>query len=111
MRSNLGEFEEIVLLTTGVLFDEAFGLAIKEDIEARLERKVSIGALHSALRRLEKKGFLNSRLGEATNERGGKRKRYFTVSTAGKQALEDARDSREKLWDAIPKAAFNLAIG
>ena len=65
----LGEFEEIVLLTVGVLYDEAYGVAIKDEIEKRLERKVSVGALQSALRRMEKKGFLDSREGDPTEQR------------------------------------------
>ena len=72
----LGEFEEVVLLTVGVLFDEAYGVAIKDEIEQRLERKVSVGAMQSALRRLEKKGYLDSRQGESDPTRGGKPKRF-----------------------------------
>ncbi|MEM6844478.1 MAG: helix-turn-helix transcriptional regulator [Bacteroidota bacterium] len=104
----LGEFEEIVLLTVAVLFDEAYGVAIKREIEQRLERSVSVGALQSALRRMEDKGFLKSRLGEATQVRGGKRKRYFTVTPYGKQVLTEVRDARSQLWQAIPKVAFEF---
>ena len=63
----LGEFEEIVLLTVGVLYDEAYGVAIKDELEKRLERRISVGALQSALRRMEKKGYLTSRHGETSN--------------------------------------------
>ncbi|MEQ9441573.1 MAG: helix-turn-helix transcriptional regulator [Cyclobacteriaceae bacterium] len=104
----LGEFEEIVLLTVAVLFDEAYGVSIKQEIEERLERSVSVGALQSALRRMEDKGFLKSRLGEATQVRGGKRKRYFTVTPYGKQALTEVKDARLRLWQAIPKIAFDF---
>ena len=107
-RNHLGEFEEIVLLTVAVLYDEAYGVAIKQEIEKRLDRSVSVGALQSALRRMEDKGFLQSRLGEATQVRGGKRKRYFTVTPYGKQVLVDARESRSQLWQAIPKIAFDF---
>ena len=107
-RTHLGEFEEVVLLTVAVLYDEAYGVAIKQEIENRLNRSVSVGALQSALRRMEDKGFLNSRLGEATAVRGGKRKRYFTVSPYGKQALTEVKDSRLQLWQAIPKVAFDF---
>src|SRR5258706_11952473 len=62
----LGEFEEVVLLTVGVLYDEAYGVSIKKEIEARLSRGVSVGALQTALKRLEDKGYLKSRDGEAT---------------------------------------------
>ena len=95
----LGEFEEIVLLTVGVLYDEAYGVAIKEEIERQLERKVSVGALQSALRRMEQKGYLESRTGESNAERGGRPKRYFTITAHGKRALEYTRDVRMELWN------------
>ena len=107
-RIHLGEFEEIVLLTVAVLFDEAYGVAIKQAIEERLGRSVSVGALQSALRRMESKGFLQSRLGEATQVRGGKRKRYFTVTPYGKQALTQVKETRLQLWQSIPKIAFDF---
>ncbi|MEL6674537.1 MAG: helix-turn-helix transcriptional regulator [Bacteroidota bacterium] len=104
--SRLGEFEEIVLLTVAVLFDEAYGIAVKKEIEARLDRKISVGALHTAFNRLEKKGFLQSRLGEATASRGGKRKRYFQVTASGFGALKTVRQTRNEFWEAIPEIAF-----
>ena len=107
-RTHLGEFEEIVLLTVAILFGNAYGFAIKNEIEKRNRRKVSIGAMRTTLSRLEKKGFLTSELGEATRVRGGKRKRYFTVTPFGKKALEEIMENRQQLWQAIPKAAFNL---
>ena len=75
----LGEFEEIVLLTVAVLHGEAYGVSLRKDIETRLSRNVSVGAMQTALRRMEQKGFLTSEFGEATKERGGKRKRYFNI--------------------------------
>ncbi len=107
----LGEFEEIVLLTVGVLYDEAYGVAIKEEIERQLERKVSVGALQSALRRMEQKGYLESRTGESNAERGGRPKRYFTITAHGKRALEYTRDVRMELWNRIPKIALELYTG
>ena len=104
----LGEFEEVVLLTIGILFDEAYGVAIRNEIEERLERKVGLGAMHSTLVRLEDKGYVDSRYGEATKTRGGKRKRYFKVTNSGQEALVKTREAREKLWKAVPKTAFNL---
>ncbi len=103
----LGEFEEIVLLTVAVLHDEAYGVSIKKEIETRLSRTVSVGALQTALRRLEGKGFLRSQEGESTQERAGRPRRYFKVTALGKRALEYAMDTRKKLWDAIPRAALN----
>ncbi|MEP2025336.1 MAG: helix-turn-helix transcriptional regulator [Reichenbachiella sp.] len=98
----LGEFEEIVLLTVGVLYDNAYGVAIKNEIENRLERKVSLGALQSALRRMETKGFLESETGETTEKRGGKPKRFFKMTSFGRSALEYNRDVRAELWKALP---------
>ena len=104
----LGEFEEVVLLTVAILYNEAYGVAIKQEIEVRLKRSVSVGALQSALRRMEDKGFLTSRFGEATRVRGGKRKRYFAVTPYGKQALTQVKENRLQLWQAIPKIAFDF---
>ena len=102
----LGEFEEIVLLTVAILHEEAYGVAIIEEMEKRLGRKVSIGALQTVLRRLEDKGLLSSAFGEATNIRGGKRKRFFTLTRSGQKALNETKDQRMSLWNAIPKIAF-----
>ncbi len=104
----LGEFEEIVLLTVGVLHGDAYGVAIKEEIEKRLQRKASVGALQSALRRMESKGFLISELGEATKVRGGKRKRYFKITAFGKEALDFNIQTRLDLWSEIPDVAFKF---
>lgn len=104
----LGEFEEVVMLTVGVLYDEAYGVSIKKEIETRLSRKVSVGALQSALKRLENKGYLKSRDGEPTQERAGRPKRYFTITAHGKNALEYTRSTRNELWDAIPRVALRL---
>ncbi|WP_339609466.1 helix-turn-helix transcriptional regulator [uncultured Roseivirga sp.] len=106
----LGEFEEIVLLTVGVLYGEAYGVAIKGEIETRLKRKVSVGALQSALRRMEKKGFLISELGETTSERGGKRKRYFKITALGKKAMDHNMETRLELRNQIPDIAFDFKL-
>lgn len=103
----LGEFEEIVMLTVGILYKDAYGVAIKKEIETRLSRKVSVGALQTALKRLEDKGYLTSQEGEATQERAGRPKRYFFITALGKKALAYTRSTREELWDAIPKVALN----
>ena len=107
-RKYIGELEEVILLTVGILDDEAYGLAIKKDIEERLGRKVSMGALHTGLYRLEDKGYLNSTLGEATKMRGGKPKRYFRVTMTGQQVLQDTMNDRNKLWSSIPQGVFKL---
>lgn len=104
----LGEFEEVVMLTVGVLYDTAYGVSIKKEIEQRLSRNVSVGALQTALRRLEDKGYLKSRDGEATEERAGRPKKYFQITALGKRAMEYTKSTREELWKAIPKVALNV---
>jgi PadR family transcriptional regulator PadR len=106
--THIGELEEVILLAVGILYDEAYGVAIKKELEKRLGRKLSVGALHSALKRLEKKGFLNSRLGEATSERGGKRKRFFKVTIHGYRALNAVKETRQDLWNSVPPIAFDF---
>lgn len=94
----LGEFEEVVLLTVAALGDDAYGVSIQQDIETRCKRSISIGALHSTITRLEEKGFLKSWTGGATQERGGRSKRYFEVTQGGKKALTEAKTLRDELW-------------
>lgn len=107
-RASIGEFEELVMLTTAVLYDEAYGVAIKAEIERRMDRSVSVGAMRAALERLEKKGLLESRMGEPTAVRGGKRKRFFRVTPYGKKVLEEVMVARKQLWDDIPGIAFDF---
>jgi DNA-binding PadR family transcriptional regulator len=104
----LGEFEEIVILTIAVLYNEAYGVSIKNEIESRLSRTVSVGALHTALKRLETKGYLKSYAGESTEERAGRPKRYFEITTLGKKAMEYTKNTRDELWNSIPKTVFKL---
>jgi PadR family transcriptional regulator PadR len=99
----LGEFEEIVLLTIGILYKEAYGIAIKKEIEDRLSRNVSIGALHTSLIRLEQKGYVRSYESEGGQDRAGRPKKFFEMTTYGKKALEYTKQTREQLWKAIPK--------
>jgi PadR family transcriptional regulator, regulatory protein PadR len=98
----LGEFEEIVILTVGVLHNDAYGVMIKKEIERRLSRKVSVGALQSALRRMEQKGYLTSHEGEGTQERAGRPKRYFKITAYGRKAMEYTKSTRDELWKDIP---------
>lgn len=102
----LGEFEEIVILTIAVLYKEAYGVAIKKEIESRLSRNVSMGALHTALGRLEDKGYIKSYEGEATEERAGRPKKYFQITALGKKAMGYTKDTRDQLWQAIPRIAL-----
>lgn len=100
--TNLGEFEELVLLTVASLTGEAYSVAICDDLEKRTKRSIKLGVVHSVLNRLEEKGLAKSKLGEATNMRGGKRKRYYTVTGAGKSALIKAKGLRDQYWQLIP---------
>jgi len=106
----LGEFEEIVMLTIGILYKEAYGVAIKDEIETRLSRQVSMGAMHSALVRLEEKGYIKSVNGEVTEERMGRPRKYYQITALGKKAMEYSKDTRNGLWRAIPKVALDLKI-
>jgi PadR family transcriptional regulator, regulatory protein PadR len=99
MKTYLGEFEELVLLTIAVLGDEAYAVQIQRDIEDRSNRSISIGALHSTITRLEEKGFLKSWVGGATKERGGRSKRYYEITQAGKKAVSEIKSLRDELWD------------
>lgn len=98
MKGYLGEFEELVLLTIAGLNEQAYGVAIQQDIEKRADRAISIGALHSTITRLEEKGFLKSQMGDPTPERGGRRKRFFELTHAGKVALNHTKALRDELW-------------
>ena len=104
---HLGEFEEIVMLTVAILHNNAYGVSVKREIETRLSRNVSVGALQTALIRLEDKGYLRSHEGEATSERVGRPKKYFQVTGLGKRALEYTRSTRDHLWSAIPRTVLN----
>lgn len=102
----LGEFEELILLTVASLSTEAYAVTIKEEVEKAAGRKVNISAVHSSLYRLEDKGFLTSEFGGATQKRGGKKKRFFKVTSAGFAALQEAKDLKQQLWANIPQLSF-----
>ncbi|KYG72818.1 PadR family transcriptional regulator [Roseivirga echinicomitans] len=102
----LGEFEELVLLTVGALYPEAYGVGIMDDIAKETGRSVNISAIHSALRRLDEKGFVTSEMGGPTNERGGRRKRIFELTAFGKKALDEVQEQRMSLYNRIPNISF-----
>ncbi len=107
--TNLGEFEEIVLLTIAALMSDAYSVSICDELEKSLGRPAKLGVVHAVLNRLEDKGYVKSYLGEATKTRGGKRKRFYSVTNGGKAALIKARDLRNQLWDRIPELTLKKA--
>lgn len=106
--SHLGEFQELALLTILLLGDDAYGVSIKREINKNSKRSISRGALHTALTRLEEKGYLKSHQGEANEERGGRPKRYYEVSNKGKSALHELREMRDNLWGQISSSQLEL---
>ena len=108
--TNLGELEELVLLVVGVLFDNAYGVSIQEELVERCNRRATLSTIHVVLHRLEQKQYLESRLDQGTNERGGRRKLLFRVTKSGQEALVNAREMRNELWRSIPKAAFRMSV-
>ncbi len=100
----IGEFEELTLLAVLTLDEAAYGVAVQDVIESQTGREVTLGAVYAALERMERKGLLRSALAPSTGERGGKRRRLFTVTAEGFRVLSEARKAREALWNAVPKA-------
>ena len=99
-REYLGEFEHIVVLALMHLGDRAYGVTVRQEIAARIRREVSVGAIYATLDRLEAKGFVTSRLGEPTAERGGRSKRFFRMTPKGVSAVNRTR-----------RAVFNMSKG
>ena len=104
-RIYLGELEELVLLMVALLSTEAYGVSIAEQLKKQAGREISISAVHAVLHRLEEKGFVKSRMGGASQERGGRRKRLFSLTSYGRNALEELRDTRDMIWSLIAKAS------
>lgn len=109
--SYLGELEELVLLTVGILHPEAYGVGVMDEIEKQAARSLNISAVHAVLTRLEDKGYLKSKMGDPSQERGGRRKRIFLLTAAGKRALEEANEMRSQLFNQIPKMALQFNLG
>lgn len=101
--SRLGEFEEVILLLVGILGEQAYAFNIAQEFEIQTKKSTAIGAVHSTLSRLADKGFLISSMGGATSERGGRRKRIYTITAEGEQVLANARALRLSLWNQYPK--------
>ncbi len=104
---HIGELEELVLLTIGSLLDSAYAVAILEEIRSSSNRTMDVTAIHSVLRRLEKKGLVTSEMGGATNDRGGRRKRFFSLTKAGRLVLDETMELRLNLYKKLPKLTFS----
>lgn len=102
----LGEFEELVLLTVGILFPDAYGLAIVDELERQTGRSIMLSSVHKALVRLEDKGYLKSHMGGATAARGGRDKRLYTLSQSGKKVLNESKELRNSMWKQVPKIVW-----
>ena len=103
---SLGEFEELVLLMVAALHGEAYGVAILESLEEKLQKKLNVSAVHVALKRMEDKGFVKSRFGGVTAERGGRRKKFYVVTALGKRVLDTQYELRNSIYKLIPKMSF-----
>ena len=100
--THLGEFEELVLLTVAALLKEAYSVRICDELSEHAGRAAKLGVVHAVLNRLEEKGLVKSELGEATAARGGKRKRFYSLTGLGKASLVRTKDIRDRLWMKIP---------
>ncbi|GAB3279504.1 hypothetical protein GCM10027347_54260 [Larkinella harenae] len=105
--THLGEFEEVVLLAVAIRAGDAYGAAIVSEIERQMGRSVNLGAVHSALNRLQEKGMVKSEMGGMSAERGGRRKRLYSVTAYGRQTLEAIRQLRNQMWNIIPPTAWS----
>ncbi len=103
--TRLGEFEEVILLLAGILGEDAYALRIAQEFKEQTGRSASVGSVHATLNRLSNKGFLKSHMGGATPERGGRRKRIYTITALGQRTVEYARELRLSLWNQFPGLA------
>jgi PadR family transcriptional regulator, regulatory protein PadR len=101
-RIYLGELEELILLMVALIGTDAYGVSITQELEAQTGRVITLSAVHAALHRLEEKGFVKSKMGGASMERGGRRKRLFQLTAHGRQTLQELRDVRELIWAQLP---------
>lgn len=99
---NLGSLEESILLIV-MIVEEAYGVSVAEAYEGKTGNSISIPAIHTVLKRLENKGLVRSYMGEATAERGGRRKRLFEATPYGYKIISQIRENRLQLWSMIPK--------
>lgn len=109
-RTYLGEFEEIVLLMVGILDNTAYGVNITHEIVHQTNRSVRLNQVHAALHRLEEKGMIASKMGDPTPERGGRRKRIFTITGYGVQTLHEIHGVRSNLWNLMSATLKSAAV-
>lgn len=100
-RESLGEFEHLVLLALLRLSDQAYGVTVRQEIAQRIDRDVSIGAVYATLDRLETKGYVTSRRGEPTPERGGRSKRFFRVTASGARAVRRTHQALDRMTQGL----------
>jgi DNA-binding PadR family transcriptional regulator len=105
-QQTLGEFEELVLLMVAAQHDEAYGVTILEGLEEKLGKKLNISAVHVVLKRIEDKGLVKSRYGGITEDRGGRRKKFYVITALGKKMLDAQYDLRNSIYRQIPKISF-----
>jgi len=105
-RESIGELEELVLLAVGSCYEDAYAVVILQTITQNTNRNLDVTAIHAVLRRLEKKGYVRSEMGGATKERGGRRKRYFSLTKSGLNVLDDINEVRNRLYGKIPRFTF-----
>jgi PadR family transcriptional regulator, regulatory protein PadR len=98
---SLGEFEQAVLLAIAHLDTEAYGVTIRREIETRTRRTTAVGALYTALERLEAKGYVSSTMSDPTPTRGGRSKRHFRLTTSGRGALKQSREFLSSMWAGL----------
>ncbi len=99
---NLGSLEETILLIIMAMSEDSYGFSVSEAYLEHTGKSISISAIHTVMSRLEDKGLISSEMGGETAERGGRRKRIFRATPQGVAAIEEIRNSRQKLWGLIP---------
>ena len=104
--THLGEFEELVLLTSALLINTAYSVTIADEIERQTNRNVTLSTVHTALYRLEKKGYVESYMGGTTQDRGGRRKRLYRITANGFNVLNQAKNIRNQMWSMMPDYKF-----
>jgi len=106
MMQSLGSLEEFTLLLVLVMENEVYGVTVGEEYFKQTGKSISIPAIHTVLKRLEKKGLIHSKVGGATQIRGGRRKRIYEITDTGYNTIRDIQDNRNKLWELAPTLSF-----